>query len=143
MDEGYCVIEVIFGEKNNPMDYRFLEINPVFEKQTGIKDAKGRLMSQIAPNHEQQWFDTYGHIALTGETLRFENPAAALERYYEVCAFRVGAPELRRVGIIFNDITERKNLDRRQGQLLAQEEACAKMLRPLYHEGPLSCNAQP
>jgi len=126
MDEGYCVIEVIFDEKSNPVDYRFLEVNPVFEKQTGIKDGKGRLMREIAPNHEQHWFDIYGRIALTGETLRFENPAAALGRYYDVCAFRVGAPELRRVGIVFNDITVRKNLERQREQLLAQEERLRK-----------------
>jgi PAS domain S-box-containing protein len=126
MDEAYCVIEVFFDDKNNPTDYRFLETNPAFEKQTGIKDAKGRFMRQIAPAHEQHWFDIYGRIALTGETLRFENPAAALQRYYEVCAFRVGAPELRRVGVIFNDITERKNLDRQRELLLAQEESLRK-----------------
>jgi PAS domain S-box-containing protein len=78
MDEAYCVIEVLFDEKDNPLDYRFLEVNPVFEKQTGIKDAKGRLMREIASHHEQHWFDIYGRIALTGETLRFENPAAAI-----------------------------------------------------------------
>lgn len=126
MDEGYCVIEMVFDENNNPTDYRFLEVNPVFEKQTGIKDAKGRLMRQIAPDHEQHWFDIYGRIALTGETLRFEKPAAALRRFYEVCAFRVGAPELRRVGVIFNDITGRKNLERQRELLLAQEEALRK-----------------
>ncbi len=112
--------------KEQSPDYRFLETNPVFERQTGIKDAKGRLMRQIAPHHEQQWFDIFGRIALTGETLRFENPAAALQRYYDVCAFRVGAPELRRVGVVFNDITERKNLDRRRDLLLAQEESLRK-----------------
>lgn len=126
MDEGYCVIEMIFDERNNPTDYRFLEINPTFEKQTGIKDAKGRLMREIAPEHEQHWFDIYGGIALSGETLRFENPAAALQRYYEVCAFRVGPPELHRVGIIFNDITARKNLERQRELLLAQEETLRK-----------------
>ncbi|HEY0745726.1 MAG TPA: ATP-binding protein [Steroidobacteraceae bacterium] len=126
MDEGYCVVEMIFDEMNNPIDYRFLEVNPVFERQTGIKNAKGKLMREIAPAHEQHWFDLYGRIALTGETLRFENPAAALQRYYDVCAFRVGAPELRRVGIVFNDITERKNFDRQREMLLAQEEALRK-----------------
>jgi PAS domain S-box-containing protein len=126
MDEGYCVIEMVFDEKDEPIDYRFLEVNPVFERQTGIKNAKGRLMRQIAPDHEQHWFDIFGRIALTGETLRFENPAAALRRYYDVCAFRVGAPELRRVGIVFNDITGRKNLDRQRELLLAQEEALRK-----------------
>jgi PAS domain S-box-containing protein len=126
MDEGYCVVEMIFDEENNPIDYRFLEVNPVFERQTGIKDARGRLMREIAPAHEQHWFDIYGRIALTGETLRFENPAAALHRCYEVCAFRVGAPELRHVGIVFNDITERKNLELQRERALAQEEALRK-----------------
>ncbi|MFP5264045.1 MAG: GAF domain-containing protein [Blastocatellia bacterium] len=111
MDEGYCAIEVIFDGRNNPTDYRFLEVNPQFEKQTGIKDAKGRLMRQIVPDHEQHWFDTYGRIALTGETLRFEDKAAALGRYYDVCAFRIGSAELRHVGIVFNDITERKRAE--------------------------------
>jgi PAS domain S-box-containing protein len=126
MDEGYCVVEMIFDENDNATDYRFLEVNPAFEKQTGIENAKGRLMREVAPDHEQHWFDNYAHIALTGETLRFENPAVALHRYYEVCAFRVGAPELRRVGIVFNDITERKNLEHQRELLLAQEERLRK-----------------
>jgi PAS domain S-box-containing protein len=126
MDEGYCVVEMIFDENNKPADYRFLEVNPVFEKQTGIKDARGRLMREIAPDHEQHWYDMYGRIALSGETLRFENPAVALKRHYEVCAFRVGAPELRRVGIVFNDITGRKSLERQRELLLAQEERLRK-----------------
>jgi PAS domain S-box-containing protein len=123
MDEGYSVIEMIFDEKNTPSDYRFLEVNPAFEKQTGIKDAKGRLMRQIAPDHEQHWFDIFGRIALTGEALRFENPAAALQRHYEVCAFRIGAPELRRVGIVFNDITHRKQAEEIRSRLAAVVES--------------------
>jgi PAS domain S-box-containing protein len=126
MDEGYCVVEVIFDETNGPIDYRFLEVNPVFEKQTGITNARGRLMREIAPDHEQHWFDIYGRIALSGETLRFERPAAALNRFYEACAFRVGAPELRRVGIVFNDITSRKSLEHQRELLLTQEEGLRK-----------------
>jgi len=77
MDEGYCVVELLFDAKNTALDYRYLEINPAFEKQTGIVNAKGRLMREIAPQHEQQWFDAYGSVALTGETTRFESAAAA------------------------------------------------------------------
>jgi PAS domain S-box-containing protein len=126
MNDAYCVIEVIFDAKNAPVDYRFVEVNPSFEAQTGIKDAQGRLMRDIAPAHEQHWFDIYGRVALTGETVRFENAAAALDRHYDVCAFRVGPPELRRVGIVFNDITARKNLEHQRELLLAQEEALRK-----------------
>lgn len=126
MNEGYCVIEMIFDANNNPTDYRFLEVNPVFEAQTGIRDGRGRRMRDIAPAHEQHWFDIYGRVALTGETVRFENPAAALNRHYDVCAFRVGPAELRRVGVIFSDITTRKNLERQREILLAQEEMLRK-----------------
>jgi PAS domain S-box-containing protein len=119
MEEGYCVIEMLFDERDKPIDYRFLEINPAFEKQTGIKDAKGRRMREIAPEHEQHWFDIYGRIALTGETLRFESPAAALGRWYDVWAFRVGPAELRRVAVIFNDVTDRKRAEEAQARLAA------------------------
>jgi PAS domain S-box-containing protein len=122
MNEGYCVIEMIFDTNETPIDYRFLEVNPVFEAQTGIKDARGRLMRDIAPAHEQHWFDLCGRVALTGETVRFENPAAAVNRHYDVCAFRVGPPELWRVGLIFSDITARKAMEQEREALLAQEE---------------------
>ena len=116
--EGFCTIEVIFDADDKPVDYRFLEINPAFEKQTGLVNAQGRLMRDLAPNHEAHWFEIYGKIALTGEPLRFENEASALGRYYEVCAYRVGGPESRKVAILFNDITEQKRAQRKlQAQL--------------------------
>jgi len=111
--EGFCTIEVLFDAQNHPTDYRFLEINPAFERQTGLHDAQGKLMRELAPNHEQHWFDIYGKIALTGEPLRFENEARALGRFYEVCAYRVGGAQSRKVAILFNDITERKNSERK------------------------------
>jgi signal transduction histidine kinase/FixJ family two-component response regulator len=80
----------------------------------------------LVPKLEQHWFDVYGRIARTGETLRFDNEVAALGRWYDVCAFRVGAPELLRVGVVFNDITARKraeqalrDADRRKDEFLA------------------------
>jgi PAS domain S-box-containing protein len=47
IDEGFCVIELMFDENNKPYDYRFLEINPAFEKQTGLQDAEGKTMRQL------------------------------------------------------------------------------------------------
>jgi PAS domain S-box-containing protein len=111
MDEGFCTIEVLFNEKNEPQDYRFLDVNPAFEKHTGIQNARGKRMREIAPEHEEHWFATYGKIALTGEPARFENVAAQLHRCYEVHAFRVGEPRERKVAIFFSDITERKQAE--------------------------------
>jgi signal transduction histidine kinase/ActR/RegA family two-component response regulator len=106
--EGFCTIEMIFDATGKPVDYRFLEINPAFEKQTGLHNAQGKLMRDLAPDHEAHWFEIYGKVALTGEPIQFENEAKALGRYYDVRAYRVGGPESRKVGILFNDITERR-----------------------------------
>ena len=111
IDEGFCIIEVLFDQNEKPVDYRFLQISPSFERQTGIKNAVGRRMREIAPQHEEHWFEIYGSIALTGEPMRFENEAKQLGRWYDVYAFRVEDPQRRRVGILFNDITERKRAE--------------------------------
>jgi len=111
IDEGFCTIEVLFDQHEKPVDYRFLQISPSFERQTGIKNAAGRRMREIAPQHEEHWFEIYGRIALTGEAMRFENEAKQLGRWYDVYAFRVEDPRCRRIGILFNDITERKRAE--------------------------------
>jgi PAS domain S-box-containing protein len=108
MIEGFCIIEVVFDDSDRPLDYRFLEVNPAFEKQTGLHNAKGRLMRDLAPDHEDHWFEIYGNIALTGTPARFTNEARALGRWYDVSAYRLGGPESRKVAIFFNDITRRK-----------------------------------
>ena len=109
--EGFCIIEMVFDAEGRPVDYRFLEINPVFEKQTGLHNAEGKLMREFAPDHEAHWFEIYGKIALTGEPARFQNEAKELNRWYDVYAFRFGGPESKKVAICFSDITDRKQAE--------------------------------
>jgi two-component system CheB/CheR fusion protein len=111
IDEGFCRIEVIFDAHDRPVDYRFLEVNPAFERHTGLHEATGRTMRELAPDHEQHWFDIYGDIALTGESRRFQNQAAALGCWYDVYAFRFGEPERRQVAVLFRDVTERHEME--------------------------------
>jgi PAS domain S-box-containing protein len=111
MEEGFCIIEMIFDAEGRPADYRFLKVNAAFERQTGLHDAEGKLMRDLAPDHEAHWFKIYGKIALTGEPLHFENEARALNRWYEVYAYRVGKPEDRHVAIVFNDISVRRKAE--------------------------------
>ncbi|MGC1457173.1 MAG: PAS domain S-box protein [Steroidobacteraceae bacterium] len=118
--EGFCTIEMIFDADGKPADYRFLEINPAFEGQTGLSNVQGKLMRDLAPDHEAHWFEIYGKVALTGEPVHFENEARALGRYYDVRAWRVGGTESRKVGILFSDITVRKQADARLRAQLAR-----------------------
>jgi signal transduction histidine kinase len=106
------------------VDYRFLEINPAFEAQTGLKNARGRLMKELAPEHEAHWFEIYGQVALTGQPARFVNEARALDRWYDVSAYRVGGPESRKIAVLFNDITKRM----RALEALRQSEAQLRTL---------------
>lgn len=123
IDEGFCIIEMIFNEQRKPVDYRFLVINASFERQTGLIDAVGKRMREFAPNHEEHWFEIYGQIALTGESMRFENRAEQLSRWYDVYAFRFGEPENLQVAILFKDITERKKAEESISQLNKELEA--------------------
>lgn len=109
IDEGFCIIEVIFNEAGRAVDYRFLKVNPAFERHTGLHDAVGKTMREFAPGHEEHWFEIYGQVALSGEPVRFELPASQLgDRWFDVYAFRVGEPDQGQVAVVFSDITARK-----------------------------------
>ena len=111
IDEGLCIIQMIFDEQGRPYDYRFLEINKVFEQQTGLVDPVGKTARELVPGLESHWFDLYGEVALTGEPVRFEFPAKDMHRWFSGNTFRIGAPEEAKVGILFFDITERKRTE--------------------------------
>lgn len=113
VDAGFCVIELKYDDAGQAVDYRMLETNPAFERQTGLVDATGKWVSEIAPGLERHWFDVYGGVGLTGEPVRFENEAVPLSRWYDVHAFRIGSAEDRRVAVLFNDITERRAAEER------------------------------
>lgn len=106
MDEGFCILEMIFDEDGRPVDYRFLEVNPTFEKHTGLAGAQGRTARDLVPDLDASWFETYGRVARTGESTRFSNPAPAMGRWFDTFAFRVGRPEQRHVALLFKDVTQ-------------------------------------
>ncbi len=118
IDAGFCIVEVRCDDDQHPIDYRFLEVNPAFERQTGLRNATGRWMRDLAPEHEQYWFDTYKRIAISGEGLRFDYPAQALgDRWFDVHAYRVGAPSEHHFAILFTDISERKRSEAKLREL--------------------------
>ncbi|OON65276.1 PAS domain S-box protein [Hymenobacter sp. CRA2] len=118
IDEGFCIIELVADEQGTALDYRFLEVNPVFERQTGVTGARGRLVSELVPATERHWLDTYAQVVRTGQAVRHENFHASTGRWYDTYAARVDGPGSRQVCIVFNDITARKQAEQRQQFLL-------------------------
>ncbi|HEV8366429.1 MAG TPA: ATP-binding protein [Pyrinomonadaceae bacterium] len=129
MDEGFCVIEMVFDENKKPLDYRFLEVNPAFAKQTGLEDARGKSMRDLFPDHEEYWFEIYGKVVLTGEPVRFENFAKRLGRWFEVYAAPVGGAESPKVAITFNNITPRKEAEKKLREQLMRLDLLQQITR--------------
>lgn len=107
IDEGFCILQVVFDESESPIDYVYLEANEGFRRQTGIEDPVGRSVHELVPGLERFWFEAYGRVALKGESLRFVHRAATMDRWFDLYAFRIGDPSERRVAVLFTDITER------------------------------------
>lgn len=140
VDAGLCVFEMRFADDGKAEDYRFLEVNTAFATHTGLNDAQGRWMREMVPEHDQYWFDLYGGVAMTGEAVRVVNHAAALNRWFDVHAFRIGDPADRQVAALFTDITAKREseqalqmlnetLEQRIGEAIAEREATAEALR--------------
>jgi PAS domain S-box-containing protein len=112
MLNGFALHEIICDEAGNPSNYRFLALNPAFERMTGLKAAEtvGRTILEIMPDTERSWIEYYGKVALTGEPVFFENYAASLKKHFEVVAFR---PMMNQFACVFSDITERKEAEER------------------------------
>jgi PAS domain-containing protein len=111
LGQGFCILQLILDENEKPVDYRYIEINGVFEEQTGIRNALGRTIRELVPDIELFWFDIYGKVALTGKPMRFVNHAPSMGRWFDVYAFRIGEPHERQVAVLFNDITDRKRAE--------------------------------
>ncbi|WP_317064857.1 PAS domain S-box protein [Methanoculleus caldifontis] len=114
LDSGFCIIEMIFDPGGRPVDYRFQETNRAFERLTGLSDVVGKTMRELAPGHEERWFEIFGAVARTGEARRFVQTAKFLkEGWYEVYAFPFEGPDGNRVAVLFDDITDRKQAEDR------------------------------
>ena len=111
IDQGFCIIELLF-KGTRAVDYRFVAVNSAFEAQTGLRDPVGKCASELVPELEPFWFETYGRVALTGEAKRFEDHAEAMSRWFDLYAFRVGEPEARQVAVLFKDVTRQRLADR-------------------------------
>ncbi|HEX4945332.1 MAG TPA: PAS domain S-box protein, partial [Blastocatellia bacterium] len=113
IDEGVTRIEMIFDENDKAVDFRYLETNPVITKMAGLPlEIIGKKVSEVIPNLEPFWLETYGRVVKTGEPVRFEYHVEGLNnRWFDVYAARVGGEGSREVVVVYNNITERKRTE--------------------------------
>jgi len=112
---GYALHEMIYDDSGKAVDYLFLDVNPWFERITGLKAGKtiGKTVKEILPETEQYWIETYDRVVKTGESLSYENYSRELDRYYDVWAF---LHEPGQFAVVISDITERRRAEERLRQ---------------------------
>lgn len=110
MGNGFALHEIICDDNGLPYDYKFLDVNQAFENLTGLRSAEiiGKTVLEVLPETESYWIDIYGKVALSGESVRFENYSQELDKFFEVLAF---SPQRNHFAAVFTDITERIKAD--------------------------------
>jgi PAS domain S-box-containing protein len=111
IDTGFCIVQVLFDAAGRGVDYRFLEANKAFVDHTGMVDPVGKRVLELQPDIEDDWPATYGRVANSGIAENFESESPAMGRWFDVSAFPIGdkAPFL--VGILFENVGVRKEME--------------------------------
>ncbi|MHA2180802.1 MAG: PAS domain S-box protein [Promethearchaeota archaeon] len=128
MTSAFAYHKIIVDEKNNPIDYEYLEANPAFEVFTGLKrdEIIGKTVKQVLPGIEDDpadWIGVFGEVALKQVPINFENYSETLERWYNVSAY---SPKKNFFAVTFTDITKRKNTEEMYAQLNLELELKVK-----------------
>jgi len=122
MMNGFALHEIICDDEGCPIDYRFLDVNPAFERLTGLTSETilGKTVLEVMPNTERYWIERYGRVAISGEPIEFENFSREVDRYFLVMAYR---PAPQQFACVFQDITDRKNSEKRVKKALEISES--------------------
>ncbi|MEN3944090.1 PAS domain S-box protein [Prosthecobacter sp. SYSU 5D2] len=137
IDEGFCIIEMIWDENGTPYDYRFVDVNQSFEQHSGLKDSVGKRMRELNPNHEERWFQIYGQVARSGQPTRFEEVSESLGRWFDVYAFPFDGMAGGQVAVRFADITAKRHAEKELSRLNLESSSRVAELETLLDVLPI------
>lgn len=131
MSNGFALHEVLCDKDGHPVDYCFLDVNPAFERMTGLKaeDIVGKTVKEVLPGIESIWIERFGKVALTGNPDSFENYSAELGRYYDVRAF---CPSPGMFAVTFNDVTSHRRAEKERDLFLRDTQDRVKELTCMF-----------
>lgn len=107
---GFQLNEVITDDKNEPTDFRFLEVNKYYKDFAGLnpEEIKGKTIKEVLPDADINMIKKYGQVALTGIPFDMEYYSKTFKKYIRAHAY---CPLKGQFATIFEDITERKEIE--------------------------------
>ncbi len=113
MRNGFAYHEIVCDDTGEPIDYVFLEVNEVFEDLCGIKRDRliGKRVKEIQEKTQgfhHDWLDTYGKVALTGQSVEFEHFSEAHQRWFRISAY---SPQEGHFVTVLEDIHDRRMVE--------------------------------
>ncbi len=110
MTDGFALHEMLYDDQGRPTDYTYREVNPAFEKLTGLSAGSviGKTVRQVLPEIEHYWLDAFDRVVRTGVPIAYENYSQSLNRYFSTRAF---SPQPGLFAVIFTDVTERRRAE--------------------------------
>jgi len=114
LNEGFVHAKIITDSSNNVVDWEYIDVNPAYEKQIGIKmdELRSKKASQFFENlsyNNIDWLSVFGKSALTGEDQFLEYQTTKDYKHYYVHVF---SPNMGEFAATFADITELKKNQR-------------------------------
>ncbi|AMR25459.1 hypothetical protein A0257_22465 (plasmid) [Hymenobacter psoromatis] len=121
MEQGFCLLEQVATFPGAPTDYRYLAVNPAFERHSGLADAVGRTIRELVPGVEPYIMAIFDEVATSGESRRFGGYVAALDRWVEVEAVAEVQPG--HLAVLFTDVSERHRAEQTLRESAVREQA--------------------
>ena len=133
MNEGVALHKILYNSNHEPIDYVIIDINPSYEKITGIKenDVIGKKASEIYGTGKPPYLKIYANVAEKGESTEFETYFKPMKTYFKISVI---SPEKGKFATIFEDITKRKKTEKQKQELLENEQQFTEELQVINEE---------
>jgi PAS domain S-box-containing protein len=126
MTEGVALHEMILDDAGEPVDYLLLDVNPAFERITGIRRAAVLNIpaTRLYGTNPPPYMEVYSRVALTGEPDFFETWYEPMQKYFSIS---VASSQPGRFITIFDDITRMKKEEEERRSLERQVQQAQKL----------------
>lgn len=127
MAEGVALHELVRDAQGRAVDYRILDVNPAYQRHTGIpaERARGALASRLYGQDPPPFLEAFAGVAAGNRAVVFEDMALVLGRTFRFSAAPMGPGAF---ATVFEDISDRL---RAEAQLREREQTYRAMAASL------------